>query len=80
MALDPHAGRKLHAKRANERVKLLYSTVNALAIGMVGAAFVVPGVTSADALLEPQRWIWILIAVALHSVAYLIVGWLRSED
>jgi hypothetical protein len=54
MSLDPDAQRRLQAKRANERVKLLYSTANALAIGMVGAAFIVPGITSADLLLEPQ--------------------------
>jgi hypothetical protein len=53
--------------------------MNAVAIGMLGAAFIVPGVSSLVSLLEPQRWIWILIAVALHSVTYLH-RLLRSED
>lgn len=80
MSLDPDAQRRLHAKRANERIKLLYSTANALAIGVLGAAIIVPGVTSLASLMELQRAIWFLVAVGLHCTGLAIVGLLRSED
>lgn len=68
--------RKLAAKRTNERVKMLAGTLNALAIGILGAAFVVPGVTS----LENVRWIWIPAALVLHLMAYVAYRFLKSED
>lgn len=80
MSLDPDTRRKLAAKRTNERVKLGYTTVNALAIGVLGAAVIVPGVSSVASLLEFQRWIWLIIAMALHMLAQMIVGLLRSEE
>jgi predicted anti-sigma-YlaC factor YlaD len=47
------AERKLTARRTNEHLKLAASFLNALALAIIGAAFVVPGVTS----LELVRWI-----------------------
>ena len=80
MTIDPDARRKLSAKRTNERIKLLYTTANALAIGVLGAAIIVPGVSSLASLLDLQRGIWLLVAAALHCTALLIVWLLRSED
>lgn len=53
MSLDPEQRRRLDSKRFNERVKLAYTTVNAFAIGIVGAALIVPGVSSAGACRSP---------------------------
>lgn len=80
MPLSPDAERRLAAKRANERIKLVYTTANAFAIGIVGAAFIVPGVSSLFPLIEVRRGIWLLIAAGLHIVAHLFIGRLRSED
>jgi hypothetical protein len=70
MSLDPDARRRLAAKRANERVKLFYSTMNAFAVGVVG-------ITS---IFELQRWIWPIAAAGLHLMAQLVIGLLRSEE
>jgi len=53
--------------------------MNTIAIGIVVAAIIVPGVSSPALLLEPPRVIWILIAAALHIVAQAVLGLLRSE-
>jgi hypothetical protein len=59
--VDPEASaRKLRAKRTNERVKLTTVSLNTLALAIVGAAFVIPGVTS----LENVRWAWIPSALS----------------
>ena len=51
--VDPEASaRKLRAKRANERLKLAAGALNTLALAIVGAAFIIPGITS----LENVRW------------------------
>lgn len=80
MSLDPDARRKLAAKRTNERIKLVYSTLNAFAIAIVVAGVILPGVSSPATLLDFQRVIWFSVAIALHVLAQLFVGALRSED
>ena len=74
----PESGseRKLQAKRTNEHLKLVASFLNTLSLAVIGAAFVVPGVTS----LHGVRWIWIPVGVALHLLAHLAVRLLKSED
>jgi hypothetical protein len=53
---DPVASeRRLRAKRQNERVKLLASFLNTLGLAIIGAAIVVPGVSS----LAAVQWVWI---------------------
>ena len=75
--VEPTAsGRKLKAKRHNERVKLAASALNTLAIGIIGAAFIVPGVTS----LDNVRWVWIPAAFILHLIGQVLLGTLKSED
>lgn len=80
MSLDPDAQRRLSAKRTNERIKLVYSTLNAFAIGIVIAGVIVPGVSSPASLIELPRLIWFSVAGALHIAAQVFVGTLRSED
>ena len=66
-APDPVAAeRKLRAKRQNERVKLLATTLNAPALGVAGAGTIVPGVTTPAVLLKSARLVWFLVAAVLH--------------
>ena len=53
---------KYAAKRYNEKVKLRANLLNALAVALIGAAFVFPVIRDANlvALLEPETWVWIL--------------------
>ena len=75
--VDPEtSARKLRAKRNNERVKLTAVSLNTLALAILGAAFIVPGVTSFDNV----RWAWIPIGFALHLLAHVVLGFLKSED
>ena len=72
--------RKLAARRNNERVRLLAQTINALAIGLVGAAILVPLVSAPETLLSWRTVAWIIMAVSLHLLAQGIFVLLRSED
>jgi hypothetical protein len=72
----PVASRKLRARRTNERVKLVSSSLNTVALAILGAAFIVPGVV----LLEAVRWMWIPVAFILHLGAHLALRFLKSED
>lgn len=74
--LEPAQDRKLRAKRQNERIKLLASFLNTLSLAFLGAAFVVPGVTSIDNV----RWIWFPVALALHVLGHLTFSFLKSEE
>jgi len=75
--VDPEASpRKLRAKRANERLKLAAGALKTLALTIVGAAFVIPGVIS----LENVRWAWIPVGLILHLLAHLVLGFMKSED
>ena len=71
---DPR--RRLRAKRQNERMKLGASSLNTLAMGLLGAAVIVPGVTSLQAI----QWQWIPVGLILHGGAHLLLGRLTSED
>lgn len=57
-------------------MKLIASFLNTLSLAILGAALIVPGVTS----LENVRWIWIPAAFALHLGAHAAVFLLRSEE
>ena len=70
----------IQAKRFNERVKLLTTTANALAIGVAGSAIILPVVRESTSV-EPLRTaIWIFVAFILHLMAQAVLGLLRSED
>ena len=49
---------------------------NSLALAIVAAAFVIPGVTS----LDNVRWAWIPIGFILHLLAHAVLGFMKSED
>ena len=70
------AERKLAARRANERVKLASGFLNTLGLAILGAAFVLPGITGAGGI----RWIWIPVGIGLHPVAQAVMRFLKSED
>lgn len=75
--VDPSASeRKLRARRTNEHLKPMASFLNTLSLAVVGAAFVIPGVTSLDGV----RWIWIPVGILLHLAAHVPLRLLKSED
>lgn len=69
--------RKLRAKRYNEQVKLVATTLNTIALTLFGSAVVVPLVAGA---INVYATIWMLFAGALHSSAHVSLRQLRSED
>ncbi|WP_020186657.1 hypothetical protein [Methylopila sp. 73B] len=78
MAIAPEdAERRIRAKRINERLKLLASSVNTVGLTVLGAAVLVPFIGGT---FTPAAVVWILLAVGLHSVAQVLLSWLRSED
>ncbi|GLK79412.1 hypothetical protein [Methylopila turkensis] len=78
MAIVPEdAERRIRAKRINERLKLLASSVNTVGLTVLGAAVLVPFIGGT---FTPAALVWILLAVGLHSVAQILLSWLRSED
>jgi len=74
------SARKLAAKRQNERIKLVASALNAISLGIIGAAIIVPGTTSIASLVEPSRLGWFVVAFAIHLGAQFAFSFLRSED
>ena len=71
--VDPEASpRKLRAKRANERLKLAAGALNTLALTIVGAAFVIPGVIPPAFRSDS--------GLILHLLAHLVLGFMKSED
>ena len=74
--------RRLEARKHNEKTKLRASLYNALAVALIGAAFIFPVIRDEDfaALLEIRTWVWILAGVGLHSLAYRQIDRLRRED
>jgi hypothetical protein len=71
--------RKLAAKRINERLKLLANLLNSLAIGVIGAGVIVPGVRDPTHV-TLQTLTWIAIGLALHLVGQIVFAFMRSED
>jgi putative exporter of polyketide antibiotics len=77
MSLTPKdRRRRLAAKRINERLKLTANFLNAIGIGVVGAAFIIPGVTDLTAV----RWDWLPFGFTLHVLAHVALSFLKSED
>jgi hypothetical protein len=57
-------------------LKLGASFLNTIAVGLVGAAVIVPGMTA----LKSIQWQWIPVALILHVGAHLLLGRLTSEE
>ena len=74
---DEDKQRRLTAKRNNERVKLVVSTTNTLAITILGAVFVLPLVNGS---ISCMVLICFPAALVLHLVAHAALWFLHSED
>lgn len=74
--------RKLKARIFNERVKIFATSLNAIAIALIGAAVVLPVVRENNiaALAEPDTWAWLAAGTGLHGMAHWVLGALKSED
>ena len=48
MSLPPASDRKLAARRNNERVRLLASTLNTIGLTVFGAAFLLPAISGSS--------------------------------
>jgi len=75
------ARRKLQAKRFNEHVRLLVTTVNAVALITAGTGAIQPIVSAGTttALSRPVNWLWIFLGVGLHLCAQALLRLIRSE-
>ena len=71
--------RKLAAKRANERIRLLAGFLNALAIAVAGAGFIITAVSHPDRI-AAVSFVWCLVGVALRPFAQAALSFRRSED
>lgn len=74
---DIASRRKLAARRLNENLKLLASSLNTVALTILGAAFLLPTI-SGQAVATPT--IWIMIAAGLHLLAQAVLRLIQSED
>lgn len=74
------SARKLAAKRFNERLKLFASFLNALAIGVVGTAIVIPVIQQAETMVQLQRAAWFFLGLCRHLCAQSVFSGMRSED
>jgi hypothetical protein len=71
------ADRRLAAKRLNEHLRLLVTSLNALALTMFGAAFILPSVSGTP---EDPLLFWILTAAGLHFLAHSLIRIMKSEE
>jgi hypothetical protein len=73
--------RKLQAKRFNEHLKLLTTTINAIALVIFAGAVLQPLLVSA-LVAESSRgvgWPWVAVSATLHLIAHSIVRLTRQE-
>ena len=63
----------------NERMKLMSTTSNALALAFVGFAIVRP-VTDPDLDFPPYAYLFLATGLALHALSHYLLGKLRKED
>ena len=73
--------RKLQARRFNEHIKLLATTVNAVALITAGTGVVQPIIAggAGSVLTQPRNWLWILLGIALHLCAQALIRLIRPE-
>ena len=77
--MDEEQRRKLRAKRFSEHVKLLMTSLNAIALVIFGAGVLQPLVTGGPGPLSPFNLVWIALAVALHLCAQALIRLIRPE-
>ena len=73
--------RKHDAKRFNEHVKLLVTSLNAAALVILAASVLQPIILSGPQAVfsAPRIWIWIGLGIALHLLAQAFIRLLRPE-
>jgi hypothetical protein len=79
MSAPNPSARKLAARRWNEHLKLIATSLNTIALGIVGAAYVIPGVAGTFSMDLP-RLIWLFYALVLHLASHAVLRFFRSED
>ena len=78
--MTPDQRLRLAAKRHNESVKLVATSLNAIALAVLGTAFVIPAIGNIAVLSSPGPWILLFVAIVIHLVAHAVVRLLRSEE
>ena len=78
--MDDEARRKLQAKRFNEHVKLLVTTINAIALVIFAAAVLQPLIgTASGSDMKPVGWPWVMVSAILHLFAHGVIRLIRAE-
>ncbi|WP_407528126.1 hypothetical protein [Methylobacterium oryzisoli] len=76
----PTGDLKHRAKRFNEGVKLFAALLNALSIGVFGAAFVVPVARRRYDVFAEGGWLLLLGGVCLHGIGQIVLRFFRAEE
>ncbi|MEM6665759.1 MAG: hypothetical protein AAF638_05085 [Pseudomonadota bacterium] len=82
VAMEHEPRDRYAAKRFNESVKLTSTTANALALGILGYAVIVPLARGegTEVVLSANGVTWILLGIVLHIMAHGILRTLKPED
>ena len=75
--MDEEQRRKLQAKRFNEHVKLLVTTINAVGLVIFGAGVLQPLVAQPPG--AAVNWRWVALAAILHVAAQAVIRLIRPE-
>jgi hypothetical protein len=75
--MDDESERRLYAKRLNEHVKLLATTLNAIGLVVFGAGVLQPVLASSSGLVV--NWSWVALSAILHLVAQAVIRLIRLE-
>lgn len=76
----PHLDYKHRAKRWNERIKLVATAFNSIAIVTVAAAFITPIANKHYDVLSDGGWILLLGALVSHMVGQIALVAVRAEE
>ena len=71
---------RLAARKLNEQTELSATALNALAVALIGAAIIIPGVRDLSSLLSWQPLFLLFVALTVHIGARLFLLLLRSEE
>ncbi|AUC55002.1 MAG: hypothetical protein ACU0CC_20745 [Sagittula sp.] len=63
----------------NERIKLVATSLNAIALGLLGFAVLRPATDTALSLELSSLW-WAVIALAFHALSHYMLGRLHKES
>ena len=77
--MDEEARRKFHAKRFNEHIRLLVTSVNAIGLVIFGAGVLQPLVGSGQTSAVLANWIWVALSITLHLFAQSLIRLTRPE-